>query len=135
MRSSLTLLCETLSHFPVLGGGVGLYPSRNCSGGNMMFSYSLTICLILLHGKLSHFPVLGFGIGLYPSRNCSGGNMMFSYSLTICLILLSGTGLGFTLSHFPVLGGGIGFFRWFINNLINCPLISFLRSFFSISIL
>ena len=52
-------------------------------------------------------------------------------------------GLGFTLSHFPVLGGGVGFltlstssfFRWFINNLINCPLVSFLRSFFSISIL
>ena len=27
MRSSLTLLCETLSHFPVLGGGVGFVGS------------------------------------------------------------------------------------------------------------
>ena len=44
-------------------------------------------------------------------------------------------GLGFTLSYFPVLGGGVGFFHWFINNLIDCPLVSFLRSFFSISIL
>ena len=51
------------------------------------------------------------------------------------LTLFHGTGLGFMLSHFPVLGGGVGFFRRFINNLINCPLVSFLRSFFSISIL
>ena len=51
------------------------------------------------------------------------------------LTLFRRTGLGFTLSHFPVLGGAVGFFRWFINNLINCPLVSFLRSFFSISIL
>ena len=34
----LTLLCGTgfgftLSHFPVLGGGIGLYVSLNCSGG------------------------------------------------------------------------------------------------------
>ena len=51
------------------------------------------------------------------------------------LTLFRGMGLGFTLSHFPVLDGGVGFFHWFINNLINCPLVSFLRSFFSISIL
>ena len=64
-------------------------------------------------------------------------------------------GLGFTLSHFPVLGGGVGFvgscatsslsgslssksswlLTFFNSNLINCPLVSFLRSFFSISIL
>ena len=66
-------------------------------------------------------------------------------------MLLRGTGFGFTLSHFPVLGGGGGlmrlatsclngslsgkysWFRTFFNsNLINCPLVSFLRSFFSI---
>ena len=65
---------------------------------------------------------MGFG-GL--SRNCFGGcNMMSS------LMLIRGTGLGFTLSHFPVLGGGVGFFHWFINNSINCPLVSLLRSFF-----
>ena len=74
--------------------------------------------------------VLGFVIGLYPSWNCSGsGNMVSS------LTLFCGTSLGFTLSHFPALGGGVGFFHWLINNLINCPLVSFLRSFFSISIL
>ena len=100
-----------------------------------MSSYSLTICLTLLRRTglgftLSHFPVLGGGIGLYPSRNCSGGGNMMS-SLT----LFRRTGLGFTLSHFPVLGDGVGFFRWFINNLINCPSVSFLRSFFSISLL
>ena len=100
-----------------------------------MPSYSLTICLTLLCGTgvgftLSHFPVLGDGIGLYVSRNCSGGgNMMY------LLTLFRRIGLGFTLSHFPVLGGGVGIFRWLINNLINCPLVSFLRSFFSISIL
>ena len=56
----------TLSHFPVLAGGIGLYPSRNCSsGGNMMPSCSLTICLTLLRG-----------IGLYVSLNCSGGRIM-----------------------------------------------------------
>ena len=71
--------------------------------------------------------VLGFGIGLYPSWNCSGGGNMRSL-----LTLLHGTGLGFALSHFPVLGGGVGSFHWFINNLISCPLVSFLRSFFSI---
>ena len=43
-----------------------------------MCSYSLTICLTLLHETgfgftLSHFPVLGGGIGLYVSLNCSGG--------------------------------------------------------------
>ena len=48
------------------------------------------------------------------------------------LTLLRGTGLGFMLSYFPVLGGGVGSFRWFINNLFSCPLVSFLRSFFSI---
>ena len=74
------------------------------------------------------------------------------------LTLLHGMGLGFTLSHFPVLGGGVGLMRFvgscvtsslngllssksswlltFFNSyLINCPLVSFLRSFFSISIL
>ena len=51
------------------------------------------------------------------------------------LTLLCGTGLGFMLSHFPVLSDGVGSFHWFINNLISCPLVSFLRSFFSISIL
>ena len=79
------------------------------------------------------------------------------------LTLLRGTGLGFMLFHFPVLSGGVGLIRvvgscatsslngllsskssWlltffdffcFNNNLINCPLVSFLRSFFSISIL
>ena len=71
--------------------------------------------------------VLGFGIGLYPSWNFSGGGNMRSL-----LTLLHGTGLGFTLSHFPVLGGGVGSFHWFINNLISCPLVSFLRSFFFI---
>ena len=71
--------------------------------------------------------VLGFGIGLYPSWNLSGGGNMRSL-----LTLLHGTGLGFTLSHFPVLGGGVGSFHWFINNLISCPLVSFLRSFFFI---
>ena len=91
--------------------------------------------LILLHRTglgftLSHFPVLGGGIGLYPSRNCSGGGNMMS-SLT----RFRETGLGFTLSHFPVLGSGIGVFHWFINNLINCSVVSFLRSFFSISLL
>ena len=43
-----------------------------------MSSYSLTICLTLLHGTglgftLFHFPVLDGGIGLYVSLNCSGG--------------------------------------------------------------
>ena len=80
-------------------------------------------------GIWSGLPVLGFGIGLYPSWNCSGGGNMRS-SLT----LLRGMGLSFTLSHFPVLGGGVGFFHWFINNLINSPLVSLLRFFFSISI-
>ena len=75
-------------------------------------------------------------------------------------MLLRGIGLEFTLSHFPVLGGLMGFvgscaisslnkllssksswlltffdFFCFNSNLINCPLVSFLRSFFSISIL
>ena len=83
---------------------------------------------------LSGLSVLGFGIGLYPSS----------------LTLLRGT-----LSHFPVLSGGVGFvgscatsslngslssksswlLTFFNSNLINCPLVSFLRSFFSISIL
>ena len=99
-----------------------------------MSSYSLTICLTLFRGTgldftLSYFPVLGGGIGWYVCLNCSGGNMMYS------LTLFCRTGLGFTLSHFPVLGGGVSFFCWFINNLINCPLVSFLRFFFSISIL
>ena len=63
-------------------------------------------------------------------------------------------GLGFTLSHFPVLGGGVGLIHFatsslngslssksswlltfFNSNLINCPLVSFLRSFFYITIL
>ena len=71
------------------------------------------------------------------------------------LMLLCGTGLGFTLSHFPVLGGGGGLMlfvgscatsslnkssssksswllTFFNSNLINCPLVSFLRSYFSI---
>ena len=71
------------------------------------------------------------------------------------LTLLHGTGLGFTLSHFPVLGGGGGLMHFacscatsslngsllsksswlltfFNNNLINCSLVSFLRSFFYI---
>ena len=74
--------------------------------------------------------VLGFGIGRNPSWNCSGGGNMMS-SLT----LFHGMGLGFTLSHFPVLGCGVGFFCCFIINLINCPFVSFLRSFYSISIL
>ena len=74
------------------------------------------------------------------------------------LTLLHRTGLGFTLSHFPVLSGGVGLIcfvgscvtsslngslssksswllTFFNSNLINCPLVSFLRSFFSISIL
>ena len=73
---------------------------------------------------------LGFGIGLYPSWNCSGGGNMTSLST-----LLHGMGLGFTFSHFPVLDSGVDSFHCFINNLISCPLVSFLRSFFSISIL
>ena len=91
--------------------------------------------------------LVGFG-GL--SRNCSGGSNRRSL-----LTLLRGTGLGFMLSHFPVIGGGVGFVgscatsslngsllsksSWlltsFNSNLINCPLVSFLRSFFSVSIL
>ena len=96
----------------------------------------------------SGLSVLGFGIGLYPS---GGGNMRSS------LTLLRGTGFGLTLSHFPVLGGLIRFvgscatsslngslssksswlltffdFFCFNSNLINCPLVSFLRSYFSI---
>ena len=74
------------------------------------------------------------------------------------LTLLRGTGLGFVLSHFPVLGGGGGLvlfagscatsslngslssksswlLTFFNSNLINCLLVSILRSFFSISIL
>ena len=78
-----------------------------------MSSSNLNSCF----GVLS---VLGFGIGRYPSWNCSGGGNMIS---------------SVTLSHFSVLGGVFGFFHWFINNLINCPLVSFLRSSFSISIL
>ena len=36
------------SGLSVLGFGIGLYPSRNCSGGGMiMSSYSLTICLTI----------------------------------------------------------------------------------------
>ena len=89
--------------------------------------------------------------------------MWSSYSLTICLTLFRGTGLGFTFSHFPVLGGGVGlmrcktsgkggglfnlvglvstmttlgfFFSCFNSNSISWLLVSFLRSFFSISIL
>ena len=65
----------------VLGFGIGLYSSRNCSGGGMiMSSYSLTICtcLTLLRGLGTGFLILvpGTGIGLYPSRNCSGGWMV-----------------------------------------------------------
>ena len=73
------------------------------------------------------------------------------------LTLLCGIGLGFTLSHFPVLDGLMRFvgscatsslngslssksswlrtyfdFFCFNSNLVNCPLVSFLRSFFSI---
>ena len=86
---------------------------------------------------------MGFG-GL--SRNpFGGGNIMSS------LTLFRGTGLGFVLSHFPVLGfvgscatsslnGSLSsksswLLAFFDSNLINCPLVSFLRSFFSISIL
>ena len=39
-----------LSHFPVLGGGIGSYACLNCYGGWIMISYSLTICLTLLLG-------------------------------------------------------------------------------------
>ena len=54
----------TLSHFPVLGGGIGLYVSLNCSGGNMM--YSLTLFRRTGLGfTLSHFPILGGGVGFF----------------------------------------------------------------------
>ena len=61
---------------PIFGNG--LYVSLNCSGGSIMSSYSLTICLTLLRVTgfgftLSHFPVLGGGIGLYVSLYYSGG--------------------------------------------------------------
>ena len=66
------------SGLSVLDFGIALYPSRNCSGGSIMLSYSLTICLTLFRGTglgftFFHFPILGGGIGLYESLNCSGG--------------------------------------------------------------
>ena len=86
---------------------------------------------------------------MYPSGS---GNMRSS------LTLLRGMDLDFMLSYFPVLGGRGGFMlfagscatsslneslsskslwllTFFNSNLIHCPLVSFLRSFFSISIL
>ena len=66
----------------VLGGGIGLYPSRNCSGGGNMMSSLTLFHRTGLGFMLSHFPVLGGGIGLYPSQKCSGGGNMMS-SLTL----------------------------------------------------
>ena len=65
--SSLILLHRTglgftLSHFPVLGGGIGLYPSWNCSGGGNMMSSLTHFRGTGLGFTLSHFPVLGGGL-------------------------------------------------------------------------
>ena len=93
----------------VFGAGTGLYPSLNCEGGgNMRSSYSLTICLTILHCLGIVSLVLGAGTGLYPSLNCGGGgNMRSSYLLTICLILLLDLGTGFLIVSL-VQGAGIG---------------------------
>ena len=49
-----TSLGFTLADFPVLGVGIGLYVSLNCSGGNMVSSLTL-----------SHFPVFSGGVSFF----------------------------------------------------------------------
>ena len=66
--------------------------------------------LTLLHGTLSHFPVLGGGVGFVGS--CATSSLNGSLSSRSSWLL-----------------------TFFNSNLISCPLVSFLRSFFSISIL